>query len=41
MLPSYLVKGSMCFEEGFKTRVKQTKENKKEGKEQCLFSKSV
>lgn len=29
MLLSNLMKGSMCFREGFKTKVKQTKEKKK------------
>lgn len=43
MLLSYLVKDSMCFKEGFKTKVKQTKEKKKKRrkKKQCIFSESV
>lgn len=41
MLISNIAKGSMCFEEGFKTSKSDQREEKKKDERRCIFCKSV
>lgn len=41
MLISNTAKGSMCFEEGFKTSKSDQREEKEKEERQCMFYKSV